>query len=51
MKVLNTVERKEYNKVTNAGIDCRKCGKPRGIEYIKIFKVKNYPAPEGFEGW
>jgi len=24
---------------------------PSNFEYVKIFWFKNYPAPEGFEGW
>jgi len=45
-------ERKEYVKVTNSGVICDKCKKPLpGIEFIKIFKFKNYPSPEDFIKW
>ncbi len=39
----------EYMKVTNGGVKCPNCGKFKGsLEYIKIFKIKNYPPPPGF---
>ena len=47
---LDPNERKEYNKVTNSGVICEKCNKPVGsVTYVKIFKIKNYLSPEGFE--
>jgi len=52
MKILNSIDKEYYNEVTNSGVICPKCKKPIGhIEYVKIFKVKNYSAPKGFEGW
>ena len=52
MKVLDSIDREYYNEVTNSGVRCPNCKKPIGsVEYVKIFKVKNYPAPDGFEGW
>ena len=42
-------ERAEYIKVTNGGVICPDCGLSKGyLEYIKIFKIKNYPPPPGF---
>ncbi len=52
MKVLSSIDSEYYNEVTNSGVICPTCKKPIGsVEYVKIFKVKNYPAPEGFEKW
>ena len=52
MKVLHSIDRQYYNEVTNSGVLCHICKKPVGsVEYVKIFKVRNYPAPEGFEKW
>ena len=52
MKVLGSIDREYYNEVTNSGVTCPTCKKPIGsVEYVKIFKIKNYPAPEGFEKW
>ena len=48
MKVLNSIDSEYYNEVTNSKVNCKNCDKPKGVEYIKIFKVKNYPPPSGF---
>ena len=49
MKVLNFIDREYYNEVTNSGVICPSCKKPIGsVEYVKIFKVKNYPPEKGF---
>jgi len=48
--MLNSINREYYNEVTNSGVICPTCKKPIGsVEYVKIFKVKNYPSPKGFE--
>jgi len=52
LKLLDSIDREHYNEVTNSGVICQYCKKPIGsVEYVKIFKVKNYPSPEGFEQW
>jgi len=49
MEILNTINREYYNEVTNSGVICPTCKKAIGsVEYVKIFKIKFYPAISGF---
>jgi len=47
---LSVKGKEEYIKATDSSLKCPKCDKPmNNTVYIKIFKVKNYKAPDGFE--